>query len=263
LEAGGFNPLLGRSFTEIAAASLSMHKSQGVGSPPRRGARKEYFKLLEGAPMGEALFDGIDTSWARVPKSETIAAKVKQLLADFSPADPAASVPKLIELRKELAKDEKNDWFLTKTAEVDALIVACLALHIESSTASAVVSPGQALPIKLEAINRSKVPVQLVEARAPVSGEQLRLDTPLPQDEFVAKDLSPTLPRDVETTQPYWLRKPAALGTFVVDNQKLVGLPENPLPFPIEVLLRVGDQDLRYLVDTKYRTVDRVIGEIR
>src|SRR6266536_3681081 len=45
LEAGGYNPLLGKAYTEIAAASLSMHKSQGVGSPPRRGARKEYFKL--------------------------------------------------------------------------------------------------------------------------------------------------------------------------------------------------------------------------
>src|SRR4051794_37258489 len=263
LEAGGFNPLLGKSFTEIAAAALSMHKSQGVGSPPRRGARKEYFKLLEGAPMGEALFDGIDTTWRRLPKSEPIAGKVKQLLDTFSPTDPAASVPKLLELRKELAKEGSNDWLLAKTAEVDALIVACSAVHIESSTTNAVVSPGQKLPIKLEAINRSKVPVQLLEARAPVSGEALRLDTPLPQDEFVAKDLSPTLPKEVETTQPYWLRKPAAVGTFIVDDQKLIGLPENPPLFPIEVLLRVGDQEIRYLVDTKYRTVDRVIGEVR
>jgi LmbE family N-acetylglucosaminyl deacetylase len=263
LEAGGFNSLLGKSFTEIAAASLSMHKSQGVGSPPRRGARKEYFKLLEGAPMTDALFDGVDTTWARVPKSEMIAGKVKQLLADFSAADPAASVPKLLELRKELTKDEKNDWFLAKTTEVDALIVACLAVHIESSTPNAVVSPGQTLPIKLEAINRSKIPVQLVEARAPVSGESLRIDTPLTQDQFVATDLSPTVPKEVETTQPYWLRKPAVLGTFTVDDQKLIGLPENPPPFPIEVLLRVGDQDIRYLVDTNYRTVDRVIGEVR
>ena len=53
------------------------------------------------------------------------------------------------------------------------------------------------------------------------------------------------------------------LGTFTVDDQKLIGLPENPPPFPIEVLLRVGDQDIRYLVDTNYRTVDRVIGEVR
>src|SRR3954470_18210759 len=193
LEAGGFNPLLGKAYTEIAAASLSMHKSQGVGSPPRRGARKEYFKLLEGSPMTNELFEGVDTSWKRVEKSDAIATKVKDIVATFTPADPAVSVSKLLELRKELAKDPKNEWSATKTAEVDALIVACLGLHIESSTTNAIVSPGQPLPIKLEAINRSNVPVQLLEARAPVSGEVLKLDVPLPQDKFFARDLSPTL----------------------------------------------------------------------
>src|SRR5712691_10742379 len=114
LEAGGYNPLLGKAYTEIAAASLSMHKSQGVGSPPRRGARKEYFKPLEGAPMTNGLFDGIDTTWGRVPKSEAIAEKVKQLLATFVPADPAASVPKLLELRSALSTIEKKDWRIAK-----------------------------------------------------------------------------------------------------------------------------------------------------
>jgi LmbE family N-acetylglucosaminyl deacetylase len=280
LEAGGFNPLLGKAFTEIAAAALSMHKSQGVGSPPRRGARKEYFKLLDGAPMKDALFDGIDTTWGRVPKSETVAAKVKELLTTFSPADPSASVPRLLELRKELValggtgaipsptKDAtagvppKQSWLAAKTREVDVLIAACLALHIESSTTAFVVSPGQTLPIKLEAINRSNVPVQLLEVRAPVSGEQLRLDLPLPQDQLVTKDLSPTIPKDIASTQAYWLRKPPALGTYIVDDQKLIGLPENPPPFPVEVSLRVGDQELHYLADTEHRTVDRVIGEV-
>ena len=263
LEAGGFSPLLGKAFTEIAAASLSMHKSQGVGSPPRRGARKEYFKLLEGAPMKETLFEGIDTTWARVPKSEAVAEKVKQLLATFTPADPAASVPKLLELRKELLTIDQKDWLIAKVGEVDTLIAACLGLHIESSTTSATVSAGQTLAIKLEAINRSNVPVQLIEASAPVTGQDLRLDTPLPQDQFVTKDLTPTLRKEVTSTQPYWLRKPAALGTFTVDDQKLIGLAENPLAFPVEVFLRVADQDLRYLVDTKYRTVDPIVGEVR
>src|SRR4051812_14537577 len=165
LEAGGFNPLLGKAYTEIAAASLSMHKSQGVGSPPRRGARKEYFKLLEGSPMTNELFEGVDTSWKRVEKSDAIATKVKDIVATFAPADPSASVPKLLELRKELTKAEKNDWFATKAGEVDTLIAACLALYIESSTTNPVVSPGQPLPIKFDAINRSNVPVQLLEAR--------------------------------------------------------------------------------------------------
>src|SRR5205823_5655737 len=130
-------------------------------------------------------------------------------------------------------------------------------------TTNATVSAGQTLPIKLEAINRSNVPVQLLEARTPVSGQDLRLDTPLAQDQFVAKDLAPALRKDVTYTQPYWLRKPAALGTFTVDDQKLIGLAENPPPFPVEVLVRVGDQDISYLVDTRHRTVDPVAGEVR
>ena len=263
LEAGGFNPLLGKAFTEIAAASVSMHKSQGVGRPPLRGARKEYFKVLDGAPVTSGLFDDIDTTWGRVAKSEPVAEKVKQILATFVPADPAGSVPKLLELRSALTQSNDKDWFTAKTGEIDTLIAACLGLHIESSTTSAVVTAGQQLPIKLEAINRSKVPVQLLEARTPVSGEQLRLDVPLPQDQLVARELGPTLPKNVSWTQPYWLRKPAAVGTFVVDDQKLIGLAENPPAFPVEVLLRVGQQELRYLVETKYRSVDPIAGEVR
>ena len=263
MEAGGFSPLLGKAFTEIAAASVSMHKSQGVGRPPQRGARKEYFKVLEGAPITSGLLDGVDATWSRVPKSEAIAERVKQLVAAFIPADPAASVPKLLELRKALTQFSDKDWSAQKRTEVDSIIAACLGLNIEGSATIAAVSATQPLPIKFEAINRSKVPVQMLEVRTPVSGETVQLDLPLPTDQFVAKDLAPTVPRDVTWSQPYWLRKPGTLGTFAVEDQTLIGLPENPPPFPVEVALRVGDQDLRYSVDTKYRTVDPIIGEVR
>src|SRR6266481_2259846 len=109
LEAGGFAPLLGKAFTEIAAASLSMHKSQGVGSPPRRGERKEYFKLLAGPPMTNGLFDRVDTTWKRVPNATDIGNQVQQLIANFSTVNPVASVPKLLELRKALTAVD-NDW---------------------------------------------------------------------------------------------------------------------------------------------------------
>src|SRR5437870_9832030 len=91
LEAGGYNSLLGKAYTEIAAASISMHKSQGVGGLPRRGARKEYFKLLKGQPMTSSLFEGVDTSWSRLANSESIAADFGQNISQFRPADPAAS----------------------------------------------------------------------------------------------------------------------------------------------------------------------------
>src|SRR2546430_13457600 len=110
LEAGGFQPAALEARTEIAAASLSMHKSQGVGSPPRRGARKEYFKLLEGEPMTSSLFEGIDTTWSRVANSEPIATQIRQIISNFRPGDPAASVPELLKLRQAMSRIKDDSW---------------------------------------------------------------------------------------------------------------------------------------------------------
>jgi len=261
LEAGGFNPLLGKAFTEIAAAALSMHKSQGVGSPPRRGARKEYFKLLAGEPMNGGVFDKIDMSWKRVSDSAAVADKVGQLIASYSPSDPAASLPKLVDLRQALAR-MSGDWPAAKRAEVDKLIGACAGLYIESSTTAAVTSPGQTLPIKFEAINRSSAPVKLIGARAPISGESITFDSDLARDQFFTKDITPTVPTNDSYTQPYWLRKAPSLGTFSVDDQQLIGLPQNPPAFPIEVTLNITGLELHYTLDTRFRRVDPIIGEV-
>ncbi|HEY4284016.1 MAG TPA: PIG-L family deacetylase, partial [Chthoniobacterales bacterium] len=261
LEAGGFNPLLGKAFTEIAAAALSMHKSQGVGSPPRRGARKEYFKLLAGKPMTNGLFDDINLTWKRVPQSNDISSKVQAIISTFSPADPAASIDKLFELRQALAASD-NDWAAAKRAEVDSLIAACSSLYTESAATLPEVSPGQPLPIKFEAINRSSVPVKLVSVHAPISGETLQLDTALDRDQFFTRDLGPTVPPNNVYSQPYWLRKAATPGTFTVDDQRLVGLAENPSIFPIEATLNIAGHELRYSIDTKFRRVDPIVGEV-
>src|SRR5881296_3884835 len=194
LEAGGYNPLLGKAYTEIAAASLSMHKSQGVGRPLLRGARKEYFKLLEGEPMTSALFDGVDTSWSRVANSEPVAAKIRQIISDFHPADPAASVAELLELRQALSELKDGDWVPEKKAELDQIIAACLGLHVETSTTNATITPGQTADIKLEAINRCNIPVTLQEVRFPLSGDSTRIDAGLPPNELVTKDLSCKIP---------------------------------------------------------------------
>jgi LmbE family N-acetylglucosaminyl deacetylase len=263
LEAGGYNPLLGKAYTEIAAASLSMHKSQGVGSPPRRGVRKEYFKLLEGQPMTGSLFEGIDTSWARVANSESIATQIRQIISNFHPADPAASVPELLKLRQAMSEIEDDSWVPEKKAELDQIIAACLGLHVEASTTNETITLGRTAKIKLEAINRCNIPVTLQEVRFPLSGESVKIDAVLPPNELVTKDLSCKIPENTLYSEPYWLRKPGTLGTFAVDDQNLIGLPENPPDLPVEIALQVNGQDLRFVLDTKYRTVDPVAGELR
>ncbi len=60
---------------------------------------------------------------------------------------------------------------------------------------------------------------------------------------------------------PTGFANPRSLGTFAVDDQKLIGLPENPPALPVEIVLQVNGQELRYIVDTKYRSADAVAGE--
>jgi len=263
LEAGGYNSLLGKAYTEIAAASLSMHKSQGVGSPPRRGVRKEYFKLLEGQPMTNSLFDGVDTSWSRVPNSQPVAAEIRQIISKFNPADPAGSVPGLLKLRQAMSELKDDSWVPEKKAELDEIIAACLGLHVEASAAKEVVTPGQTGSITLEAINRSNIAVTLQDVRFPNSGDTMKIDAALPSNELVKKDLTCPIPENTPYSQPYWLRKAGTLGAFAVDDQELIGLPENLPALPVEVSLRVDGQELRYTLDTKYRIVDPIAGELR
>src|SRR5438046_2810321 len=261
LEAGGYNPLLGKAYTEIAAASISMHKSQGVGGPPRRGARKEYFKPLQGQPMTTSLFEGVDTSWSRVPNSESVATEIREITSKLNPADPVASVPDLLKLRQAMNGIQDESWIAEKKADLDKIIAACLGLHVESSTATETFTPGQAAAIKLEPINRSSVPVTLREVRFPNTGDSSKIDAALPSSELVTKDVSCRIPDDALYSQPYWLRKPASLGTFAVDDQKLIGRIDNPTALPVEIVLQVNGQELRYIVNTKYRTADAVAGE--
>src|SRR5947199_6174486 len=124
LEAGGYNPLLGKAYTEIAAASISMHKSQGVGGAPRRGARKEYFKPLEGQPMTNSLFEGVDTTWSRVANSESVAAKIRQIIREFHPTDPPGSVAELLKLRQTMSGIQDKSWIPEKKAQLDKIIAA-------------------------------------------------------------------------------------------------------------------------------------------
>ena len=62
INVGTYNPYLGVSYTEMAARSRSMHKSQGFGSIGSRGDELEYLELLRGDSTENDVFGGIDTT---------------------------------------------------------------------------------------------------------------------------------------------------------------------------------------------------------
>ena len=88
LTIGGYNPLLGKSYTEVAAESRSMHRSQGFGAALSRENTTELLKPIAGEKPNGDLFSGIQTNWSRVPGGEKIGALVQQLSANFKHLAP-------------------------------------------------------------------------------------------------------------------------------------------------------------------------------
>ena len=105
---GEYDPLLGRSYYEIAAESRSQHKSQGFGVLQRKGVIWGYL-TREAARTGpvnprdeRALFDGIDTTWAPLRSQLPVSAQlvldsalrsVNEARAAYRAADPSPAVP--------------------------------------------------------------------------------------------------------------------------------------------------------------------------
>ncbi len=252
LETGGYQPLLGKSYPEIAAASRSQHKSQGFGAEIRRGERKEYFKFLEGKPVARGgIFEGVDTSWSRIAQGGEVTGKINDILASFDATQPSKSVPALLNLRKTLQALGDDPWVAQKRTELEGIIGACLGLHLEAVAEKRVAQPGEELSLRVEAINRSPVEVKL---KSPV-------EEVLPPNELKTGKITVNLPQTLPYSEPYWLREPGTIGTYTVLDQSLIGQPENPPVFPIEVALEVGGEAIAYELEPRFRQVDRVAGE--
>jgi hypothetical protein len=79
----------------------------------------------------------------------------------------------------------------------------------------------------------------------------------------VKAEISIRVPATASYSQPYWLEKPPGRGAFTVDDQRLIGLAENPPAIPLVVTLT--DNQMRTLIITVpcvYRSVDAVRGEV-
>ncbi len=72
VDVGGYNAVLGESYTEIAAKSRSSHKSQAFGSSGTRGEQIELFEQWEGARSTNNLFDGISTDWTALQNGAAV-----------------------------------------------------------------------------------------------------------------------------------------------------------------------------------------------
>jgi len=266
IDLGGFDPVSGRSFGEIAAESRTMHKSQGMGAMSARGVSVSRFELLAGEPATRDLFEGIDSSWTRVSGGEAIARRAAEIADRFQVYQPAASVPALLELRRELAAiADTSAAVAARRAQLDRILQACLGLYVDTVLPAAEVVAGEALALKHTAIARAPgAPgVRWGGVRYPGHGGEVTVGAELQANVAATRDEVRTLPAGTPLSQPYWLRGGGSPGLSQVDDPALIGRPESPPVFPVEFVFEVGGQTLVVADEPVQVSVDRVKGEVR
>ncbi len=265
IDVGVFNPLLGKSYGEIAAESRSMHKSQGFGSAKQRGSNIEYFKLLKGDSVKTDLFEGINTTWSRLNGTEKLQKQLTDCISKYSPASPEKSVATLVSVYKSLlALEDKGYtayWKHLKLKETEMLLLACSGLWLEAFAADYIAIPGHDIAITSQVVNRNKVEVKLNKLSF-LNQTDTTTSIALKANELYTFKHKEKLAITAPYSNPYWLNQSHGIGLYSVHDQLLVGVPENN-PFA-KVIFDINILDLNLKVERNivYKYTDPVKGEI-
>ncbi|TLV02318.1 PIG-L family deacetylase [Dyadobacter luticola] len=263
IEIGGYNNILGKSYTEIAAESRSQHRSQGFGSSPQRGSRTDYFLHKEGTQAEKGLFDGVDISWKRVKGSEKVQALVTQTIKSFVVSKPSASIPDLLKINAELNRlDSSNIYVKAKKEEVKDLIIQCAGLWFETNPNDFSAAAGDKAPVRISVVKRSDYPVKLVSLKFTGKDNDSLTNINLETNNLYNVPVIANLPATLKISQPYWLEKPLEKGIFQIDNQQDIGYPENRPETKTTFTFEIGGQTLAITRSWIYKFADPAEGEI-
>ncbi|RZK55182.1 MAG: PIG-L family deacetylase [Pedobacter sp.] len=246
LDVGLYNPLLGKSYGEIAAISRTNHKSQGFGSTLQRGEAFEFFSPVAGEPAKTSIFDGIDLSI----KDKEVELLLGEIKKEYNVNSPSASVPNLLKLRK-LTKDLDFNHTL-----LDNLIFSCVGLNIDVYTKEMSYAAGDSIPVIIDMVNRANptIPLEISYATSRDSFWTLQPNKPL----GITYKKGTTYG---STSQPYWLTNSHPIGQYSIKNQLDIGFPENQAALSVDVPIRINEEMFNLTLPVLYKSTDPIKGE--
>ncbi|MBT8243852.1 MAG: PIG-L family deacetylase [Winogradskyella sp.] len=226
---GVYYPLKGLSNNELASMASSQHLCQGFGRMTSRGSQEEYIEFLKGDALeDDNPFAGIDISWNRIEGGKAIGTILKSVENNFNFAHPSAHIPELVRAYQMLQKVKDNHWKSIKSEELKSIIEACSGLYLEVSANSPTATKNESVNLRIEALNRSNIGIQLVSYNMTSLDNAVSKNITLPQNLRINIEEGITIPDNSNYTSAYWLNKKGSLGMYNVEDQILIGKPETP-----------------------------------
>ncbi len=280
IDLGIYQPLLGKSVTEIAAESRSKHQSQGFGATGSRGSDIEYFRHVKGEMAQEDLFEGVNTSWSRIKGGAKPGKLLQTAYEHFDPENPSAIVPTLMQASEALSELQDGYWKEVKRKELNQVIKACMGLYLETRVgtnlltrrrggggsnpgiAEYAAAPGDTLQLNIEAINRSSIPAVLQSVIFTNINRDTVTRLTLENNTDTIFSMQAVLPKDMDYSGPYWLKEPNDGFTFQVDHPWLIGRDETPASVEARYAMQIDGKAIEFSSPVIYKRNDPKEGEV-
>ncbi|MEM9023227.1 MAG: PIG-L family deacetylase, partial [Bacteroidota bacterium] len=257
VDVGTYSPLMGKSYSEVASESRSMHKSQGFGSARGKGSRTEYLKFIKGDPPGDRIMDGIETSWKRLERGAEIQQLMNNLLGQINPVDPSALVPMLVNVHQLLRELPPSHYRDLKLQELEQLILDCSGIWVEVTARKQAASAGEKVGLTASIIARSGFRTELKNLH--LNGRDTAVNQLLKANELLNIPTTLKVPATADS-RAYWLRQPFE-GHYRFSGVSNIGRPENESPFQYRFDIAIEGLPLTLTTALYYKWTDRVEGE--
>lgn len=260
---GEFDPVLGQSYSQIAADSRTMHKSQGFGSTASIGEAKDYIQFLKGETFTENPFEGVPNRWNEVDGGKVTEEAIVKAILEFDFKNPTANVPNFLQIRKNIKTlNSEEFWIKEKLQRIDNLIFFALGLEIEWNVKTELGFPGLEITTEVMVNNPSEYPIksssmELFGIKYPgLASEINRNKTERIPIKFI-------LDEEFPLSQPYWLEESIDGALFSVNNQEKIGKPFESNQPKGDFSFELEGQLFTIPLDLNYKFNDQVDGEIK
>ena len=254
INTGKYDPVLGRSYFEIAMQARSQHRSQEQGVLELRGPQYSSLTLFpSGAPQlsEPGIFDGLG-----------VTGKSRFELRDYDPSKPELLTKRLADTFLNVNTIHANALTLAALTKTTGLTYDVLAdretATIGDSVPVAVRVYWHAGNIKVTGVEFNLPATKITESPTATTPANARRETANYSDSY-----SVSIPRDAIPTQPHWLRSPRQGDLFSIQRSTL----ENSLAFDnaaqAKIAFEIEGKSFQAVVPVQYRFADDIRGEIR
>lgn len=288
INTGRYDPLLGRSYFEIAMEARSQHRSQEQGVLELRGDQFSGLNLIGSDAKETGIFDGLDTSLAgaadHLPISSSALDEYRSALEaarrELDIKAPERIVPHLIkahsvvENEAQVIRSEAARRLLRlKMSHLAEAIALASGLQIDALADAETVVPGESLFVGAKVYSPGgSAKVKSITLQTPAGWTVVGAEPPKANSAaFVSREAATasayfnvTASRSESVTQPYWLADERDRDMFGWPSDNSVhSLPFAPRDLRASVTLDVVGAEIVVERPVEFRFADDIRGEIR